>query len=404
MSHIEALDSIAPPHECNELCEHAEQNARNIACDLELIDTLIPDALRFTHILDRLRESNLLASQIERVKNLFAEDLGEFGNELSPEVWEMLTVMELFDVETAWHCVNTYSIAKEKVETVLFSGIVLADSFKDEGVQLKQFYVSCLLHDVGKVEVPHSVVVNKVGDSECADLLYEHREDTLLPTLREKFNTEKYTLPENVTSGTALNSYLNETFHIRPQEITPVGLLLHEMSPEKRAEVEQQLSHCGHTLESTLLDVMRTHDAYSREILENAGFRIEAILAGAHHKNKDHTYKITIGAIQVAVDLADIIHLADVENAYMSARHYKGEHTNLQALKVLALHADRGLVDDYIAYLWIADTLHKKQDTFDLTEESERADYAFITNFLDTQLKSHLGWPAWSTGLTERSV
>lgn len=400
--HFEDYNAKIPPHECDEACEHAERDARKIACDLELIDkTLIPDALRFTHILDRLREGELLASQIERVKKLFAEDLGEFENELSPAVWEMLTVMELFDPETAWHCVNTYNIAKEKVETKLFSGIVLADSFKDEGVSLEQFFVSCLLHDVGKVEVPHSVVVNKVGDSECADLLYTHQEDTLLPALRLRSGDPNFVLPEIITSGTALNSYLNETFRIRPQDITPVRLLLYEMTPEESVEVKLQLSHCGHTLESTLLDVMRTHDAYSREILENAGFRIEAILAGAHHKNKDHTYKITIGAIQVAVDLADIIHLADVENAYMSARHYKGENTNLQALKVLALHADRGLVDEYIAYLWIADTLHKKQDTFDLTKESEKADYEYITNFLDTQMKSHLGWPEWSAGLTE---
>jgi HD-GYP domain-containing protein (c-di-GMP phosphodiesterase class II) len=376
--------------------------ARSIACDLELIDkSLTPNDLRFTHILGRLREDELLESEVERVKKVYGESLGEFGNELEPDVWELFTVLELFDPETAQHCIDTYQIAKGKVESTLFNGVILADWFKREGVDTHKFYVSCLLHDIGKVEVPHSVVVNKISDEECASLLYAEKDSTLLPALRAHFHDDSYELPPEITSGEALSAYFYNTLHIRPKAITPVRLLLGSMSPEDEAEIAQQLAHCGHTLDDTLLDIMSTHDRYSHDILHESGHEIEAKLAGSHHSNKEHAYTITIGTLRVSVDLADIIHLADVENALMSTRYYKEGETPLYTLKVLAIHAKQGKVPSYITYLWIADTLHKMQNSFDLTDESEKANYTFIENFLEEQKRTHLAYPDWHKGITE---
>ncbi len=387
-----------------ETIESPTERARSIVCDLELIDKSInPTDLRFTHIIDTLRTEGLLDAEIVRVKEIFGAELGEFGERLEPDVWEMLTILELFDPETADHCVDTYSVAKSKVENTLFNGVVLADWFAEEKVDLHTFYVSCLLHDIGKVEVPHSVVINNVSDEECAYLLFEHTEDVLLPTLRTHLKDPYFELPENITSEKELLTFLHDTLHIRPQAIAPVRLLLGDMSAEAADEVEKQLSHVGCSLDDTLLHIMRTHDGYSKEILLGTGREVEAVLAGSHHFNREGSYNITVGTLRVSVDLADIIHLADVQNALLSMRHYKTENTPLQTLKVLAIHAKQGAVDSYISYLWIADTLHQMKDSFDMSDEEEKARYEYITTFLDTQKKTHLAYPDWKNGLEDKA-
>ena len=386
-----------------------EERARNIARDFELFDRNITSKeLRYTHIIKRLcdeisRDSNLLEAQTERVKKIFAEDLGDFGESLPADVWEMLTVIELFDPETARHCVDTYLVAKNKVEKRLFNGMILAESFKEESVDLNTFYTSCLLHDVGKVEVPHEVVTNTATDLDCAEHLFAHRDDILLPVLRDYLNDPAFILPETVVSPVALNQYLNEELHERPQKFTPIFLLLDKLTPEMREEVSKQLSHVGCTLDDSLLTIVRTHDGYSRAILETLGHKVEAILAGAHHhKNEtigeeERKYRITIGTLQVSVDLADIIHLADVENAISNSRHYKNGQTPLEALKVLAVHAKNGAIDSYIAYLWIADALNDPiiATLYNLENENDRKNYEFIASFLDTQKEQHSGYSAW---------
>ncbi len=383
-----------------EMYESPTERARWIVCDLELIDKSInPDDLRFTHIIDTLRTEEILDGEVLRVKEIFGAELGEFGEHLEPDVWEMLTVLELFDPETARHCVDTYNIAKSKVEDTLFNGVVLADWFAQEKVDLHTFYISCLLHDIGKVEVPHSVVINNVSDAECAYLLFEHTEDVLLPALRTHLKDPYFELPEHITDDITLLTYLHDELHIRPQALAPVRILLGDLSDEAVEEVEKQLSHVACSLDDTLLHIMRTHDGYSKEILLGTGREVEAVLAGSHHFNRESSYTITVGTLRVSVDLADIIHLADVENALLSMRHYKTGNTPLQALKVLAIHAKQGAVDSYISYLWIADTLHKMKDSFDFGDENEKARYEYIATFLDTQKKTHLGYPDWKEGL-----
>lgn len=391
--HIEGIHLPAYGHEHD---PRKNGEARAIARDLELVDkTLTPDTLRYTRILETLRRDGLLEGERRRVQTLYGEELGAFGESLTQEVWELLTILELFDPETARHCVDTYLIAKSKVESTLSTGIVLADSFEKEGVDTKTFFTSCLLHDIGKIELPHEVVINSVTDTECANLLLRHKDDTLIPALRKYFHSETYLLPTHIEKSTDLLDYLHTTLKVRPQMLAPVRLLLGDISPDKREEIEKQLFHCGMSLNDSLLMIMRTHDAYTERILTACGMEIEGVIAGAHHISHHPQYTITVGTMQVTVDLAHIIHLADVENALMSARHYKRERTPLEALSILASHAEHGFVDEYITYLWIADELYRYGAALELTEDTARTYYERITHFLDSEEVKHPEYPDW---------
>lgn len=366
--------------------------ATSIAQDLELLPEHGQlDEFRTLRIIEQLKRQGLINEAVEQVKQTYAAEMRDMAEDFGADCWEMLAALELFDPETARHCISTYEIARSKVEKTLWNGTVLAETFQQENVNLHQFYRACLLHDIGKIEVPHAVLVTRVSDERCADILNEHRDDILLPRLRMKYGAQ-FELPTSVHDGPSLLQYLYNHLHLRPQELTPIRLLLeHPLD----AEIQEQLAHCGCSSEDSLLDIMHTHDAYSSKILTVLGYRVEGEIAGAHHHHsiQDKKYQITIGSMQVSIDLADIIHLADVENAMLSKRHYKEEGTSLKALQVLALHAKQGLIQDYIAYLWIADEM-LNLDTGRL-DATDREIYAALAAFLDTSRSRHLAWPNW---------
>ncbi len=366
--------------------------ARGIARDLELLPEHGQlNEFRTLRILDTLKNQGLLSEAVDRVKQRFEKEMHDMRDDFGEDCWELLAVLELFDPETAQHCISTYEIAREKVEKVLWNGMVLADTFRQESVDLRQFYRACLLHDIGKIEVPHAVLGNHVPDERCAEILLEHRDDVLLPRLKEKFG-EQFALPDTIQDSRTLLQYLYTTLHLRPQEITPIRLLLDQPLD---TEIIEQLAHCGCSPEDSLLKIMRTHDAYSEKILTTLGYGVEGTIAGAHHQHssQDKKYQITIGTMRISIDLADIIHLADVENAMLSKRHYKEGGTPLRALQVLALHAKQGLIQDYIAYLWIADEMLELETA--RLDTGDRAIYTSLAAFLDTSRNRHLGWPDW---------
>ena len=89
----------------------------------------------------------------------------------------------------------------------------------------QQFYRACVLHDIGKIEVPHAVLTNRATDRSCALALFEHKDEILIPLLRKK-RDESFSLPETIKSSEDLLSYLQNELHIRPQSISPIKLLL----------------------------------------------------------------------------------------------------------------------------------------------------------------------------------
>ena len=351
--------------------------------------------LRFSHILDELKRTGLLSDVCAYAQKEYTELSAVFA-EHPDECWEMLAILHLFDEGTAQHSVETYEIARKKIERFSFAKIPLQSEICEK-IDLPTFYRACLLHDIGKIEVPYSIIVNRISDSECAQKLFE-RKDILLERLAYylKVPENTLTLPVTITSPEALLTYLLDVCHVRPQTIAPVRLLLEGMPEADINTIQAQLNHCNRTLDDSLIDIMHTHDEYSQKILEKYDMSTEGILAGSHHKSSHHEYKIAVGAIQVTIDLSHIIHLADVQNAILSARSYKGEQTPISALKILATHAERGYVDSYITYIWIADELQKLKAEHDTTKNLEEdSDYAYVVQFLNKAEKNHLAYPHW---------
>ncbi len=353
--------------------------------------------LRFSHILEELKRTGLLSDECDYAQKNYTE-LSAVFDEHPEECWEMLAVLHLFDEGTAQHSVETYEIARKKIEKFSFADIPLKSEICEK-IDLPTFYRACLLHDIGKIEVPYSIIVNRISDIECAQKLFEHT-DILLERLAHYLKTPEHAviLPDTIISPESLLTYLLDVCHVRPQALAPVRLLLGDMPETDVASVRTQLNHCGKSLDDSLIDIMHTHDEYSEKILRAYHMPTEAILAGSHHKSNQHEYKIAIGAIQVTVDLSHIIHLADVQNAILSARSYKGEQTPISALKILATHAERGYVDSYITYIWIADELQSIQEAQDNSGNlKDDSDYAYVIKFLNTTEKSHLAYPHWTT-------
>jgi HD-GYP domain-containing protein (c-di-GMP phosphodiesterase class II) len=356
-----------------------------------------PYDLRFSHILEELKRTGLLTDVCDYAQKNYTE-LSSIFDEHPEECWEMLAVLHLFDEGTAQHSVETYEIARKKIEKFSFANIPLKSEICEK-IDLPTFYRACLLHDIGKIEVPYSIIVNRISDIECAQKLFEHK-DILLKRLAHYLKTPESitTLPDTITSPESLLTHLLDVCHVRPQALAPVSLLLGNMSEADITSVQTQLNHCGKSLDDSLIDIMHTHDEYSERILETYHMPTEAILAGSHHKSSHHEYKIAIGAIQVTVDLSHIIHLADVQNAILSARSYKGEQTPISALKILATHAERGYVDSYITYIWIADELRTIQKIQEGPANLENdPDYTYVIRFLDKTEKNHLAYPHWTT-------
>lgn len=335
----------------------------------------------------RLEQSGQFEEAERQVEGLYAQRLSS-AEFLTKKDWEMLTTLWLYDPETADHSVETYRIAHERIERPIELKehavvINLSQEFSREGVSKEQFLRACLLHDIGKLSIPIEVLTNHLTDAECARILYANYE-SLESVVREVLSCA----PPQALPGSS-EELLRElrAVHVRPQALVPVRQML---APGAEVSVATGLTHLNLTLNDSLLTIMRTHDRYSRTILTEEELPVEAALAGAHHRHEKEysptSHTITIGTLQVSVDLADIIHLSDVTQAMDSRRHYKESQSELIVLATLVEHASHGLVDPFLTYLWVADEMKNKSFP---VESGEQASYRTIETFLEEGRKTY---------------
>ena len=339
----------------------------------------------FGYALRALREQHLLEREVARVKAAYEKQLFDAGPFMTEEVWEAFTVIELFHPETADHCAETYRIARGKVERPLLgSDVRFAELFGEEHITLPIFYSACLLHDIGKVDVPYELIANTVDDRECAYLLNLHRDDPFVHAALTRSSASPASDPETLIEELAATGY-------RPKDVAPAALLLSQ-------ESVRALSGQGIDVNQTLAELIRPHEAYSASILASLGFPEESKLAARHHnyQNLPVETPVTVGGLGVSIDVAEILHLADVEQAMRAARGYKPSATALEAMVTLIHHAARGIVDTGITSVWVRDEIERLYpDGTDRTEAvqnpSERANLMTVVAFLRENSSIQLG-------------
>lgn len=329
----------------------------------------------YVKIIDSLRRENLLNEEKNRVGYTYALDKITF---LTEKDKEMFTILDLYDIETARHCIETYRIARNKMEVEVLPGMTLEYFLqKEEGISLEQFYRACLFHDIGKVEVPRQVIQHEMGDSAMLGCLHRIYHDLYI----NKKIPKSLGLKENPTD-TALAEAL-EIHRIRPIYLVPAREILSEK------EITD-LEHLGFSGDETLMEMIMKHEQKSGDILKEAGLPVEAYLAAHHHNyNREPLqYPTTVDALHISVDLADILHMADVTEAVSSlGRKYRKAFSIPKTMRTIIEHVEDGKISPFTAYLWLTDDLRRYENKLKVLSgtpnDEDRKDLAFVRTFLE---------------------
>lgn len=324
-------------------------------------------------IIEKLRAEDLLIPNVARIRARWGDVLPLHF--LEEKDWELFAALELFHSETFEHSLRTYCTAKEKVEKRLPRDIVLKDLFNREGVSLDQFYRTCLFHDIGKTALPQTVIQNTVSKDKAIEILTDLINKDSGGALAKKIGIEHIS---NSRHSREVVAQAAERAHIHPPKIIPIKFLL---SPDACADAQEK----GFQKEMPLGELLEAHEEQSGVILENLGFGVESEIVRQHHnyRHEPLSHPVAIDSLKISIDMADILHLADITDALRYKRSYKEGFSLLETLSILSSHAQQGLVGMEITHLWIADELKKMGDTsLDALSDEDRRHFDDIKLFL----------------------
>lgn len=357
------------------------QNSREFESNNTIRAKEIAKDGNYQKIESELFDENLLNGEIERVIEKHKEVLStvEFLTELDLKI---LTILELYDEDLVLHSLETYRIAKEKSERVLSFNIKLVDLFASEGVTPEQFFRACLLHDIGKIEIPNFIINNTIHNQEMELLLRNLVLDEKdAPTLLKLNEETGETL--DITDESKLKEVLNK-YNLRPVHFVPVKSILTK-------EEQEILVKQGFDLNLSLMDIIRTHEEHSRAILEKEGLVVESELAGSHHNyhGKGSPYPLTLEALNISVDMAELIRIADMTEALTASRSYNKNGFSFP--KVLRIILEEMRTSSEVAYLWVEDDIKnlESKPTDNFTME-DLQDIAYVKEKL-AKIKGNIG-------------
>lgn len=280
----------------------------------------------------------LLDEQINRVRvdPFVQEKLTAIIPDLSPAHWEMLTLLELFDIETFRHCIRTYQIVKQKLDSPNPVGTFLRTELEKESIPPTTLAIAALLHDIGKIGIPLKELTlnNSLTDREWHQLCIKHfcEQDQCDTTQAET------TIHEKLTSGAAHN--------LREKDLIPFSRCL-------TLEQRGLLSQSGIDPEQTLGKIMNVHQDFSGAITKAYGLDDTFItLVSNHHERPLDTpepYPISQSALRIAA----ILRFADVFDAIHSTRAYKKGNPFLTTIAILIQKTHDGFIDPRLTHLWI---------------------------------------------------
>lgn len=351
-------------------------NSPSVDSDHEVLSKEIASGGNFTNIRTELTEKDLLKTEVERVRTKYETDLSKIDF-LTEQDLEIFTILDLYDEELALHSLETYFIAKEKVEKSLAFGVVLVDLFAQEGVTPEQFFRACFLHDIGKVEIPNFVINNSVNNEEMnlylRELVIAEKDDFVLSKL-EKQTGENIAIDEISDLEEVLHKYNLRSVHFVPVK--------HILSVEEKKILEER----GFNLDSSLMDIIKTHEAFSERILAEFNLPVESNLAGSHHNyhGKGSPYELTVDTLKISVDMAELIRIADMTEALTASRSYnKKGFSRPKVLRIILEEVRVGKIDRRIAYLWIDDEIKKLEKNNNSLSVEDLQDISVIKKELE---------------------
>ncbi len=369
----------------------------------EIVKNLENQDLLFEQM-NRLQQEYESILNIDQANFLFQED------EHSLEIWKALTVLELYDECTFKHSLHTYLIAKSKIESpMLINGQVvdLKKMIVDEGVvDLNQFYKACLLHDIGKIEVPHFLIASEIKNSEWSELLLDFDEKNNQGNphklLNKMLTDNGITLPAKIKNYPEITKeqreekkgllikFITENY-LRCMLYVPVSaafnnqlLGLNVFTPQNMQELKKR----GYSQDSSLFEIIKPHEKNSKIILENLNLHKEADLVGAHHdydglySTRYEQYPLTISSFALSERTSELLRLADMHEAiHNEHRSYSDSQSRIDCLITLAKSIDKKKIHPLIAYIWLTDELQKIKDSSNHDSEKVATLKKYISTF-----------------------
>lgn len=337
----------------------------------------LADAGGYANALERLKDEGLLSGEVGRIQETCREAL-EDAVWMTEADWEMLAVLHCFDEKTALHCVNTYRIAKAKIEEITLSGHHMSELVGREGVTLEQFYRACLFHDIGKCCIPRATLNNTLHDDDWDEHLCEEVLENKNATLIEKMRARLGDLPPIEEGREGLLAYLKD-HHERAMHFVPLASVVGEEELARIVETFPDIDPREHTL----ADVIAKHEHVSGEILTAIGLDVEGELASQHH-NYDHAplkYPMSGMTLSLSAKWEELLKLADMTQALSSRRAYKEGWSIPIVCETLIEEVKRGDVTNILAALWIKNEF-SHMDASEYGEE-DLAALGRVQQFLD---------------------
>jgi len=318
--------------------------------DQEAYARSVVRANTFGEAFAQLHEQSVLQEQVHATKEKYQKAL-ETADFLTEKDWELITMIELYAPELTTHSIETYTLARSKVEHIfLHGGLNLEQSIRNEKVSLEEFYRACILHDIGKTLIPEPILNYTLEPGDWYGVLNKTPDSNLERNIKEHLGIdESRDMERHELIALLMDSNFDPITALPAQKLLPQE---HLDELKKRGIAVE---------ENTLKEILKLHEPESQRILEEEGYHTEALIAGQHHNYNKEEYRFPISSqtIGLNADLAEILHLADGEQAMLSERSYKPAFSRIQAFTYLMKDAEKGAINKELTALWIQHDIEK---------------------------------------------
>lgn len=328
--------------ESTEITTDYEREARDIVANY-----------RYEEALAILRENKLLDEPVLNTKNKYESILNIPDLEITEADWEMLTVLDFYDTDTAEHSIRVFESALYAIQRKLTlndgSDFNLIDYLTEEGVSKQDFLQAALFHDVGKTIIPHTILKNRTTKDEFDNLFCDYVNYMDSNWLQEK----------NLIESDNVEDILQDLYakHKRPIDVLPIKVILPETEFSK---LQSNFPYLEINSDTTFRDILIMHEGESERILKSAGKNIAGTIAGQHHNytKKELVYPrststLRISQVNTPSKLSDILHIVDVSDAIRHARFYKEAQDEFKVLNEIIADTEAGTIDPLIAQAWV---------------------------------------------------